>query len=106
MHHHLQIRHWVVWSLYFGVVCGVVALINILARNMSSTQDIIVLLFGALFWLLAGIACYGYDGVKIELPARLSGNKTGPPTVRQREWRAASEFVLPGTRKSMLPPKY
>jgi hypothetical protein len=106
MHIHIRIHHWVVWWFYVGVVCGVVALVNILGRNLSPAQVKVILLIGALFWLLGGLACYGYDGVKIDAPAQPSGNTVKPHTSRQLEWHYASEFVLPGSRKSLLPPKY
>jgi hypothetical protein len=107
MHFHVRIRHWVAWWFYVGVVCGVIALVNILGRNLSPTQKDIVLIVGALFWLLGGLACYGYDGVRIEMPPKSSGIAAGPETSRQQmEWHFASEFVLPGNRKNILPPRY
>jgi hypothetical protein len=106
MHIHVRIRHWVVWWFYVGVVCGVVALVNIPGRNLSPTQIKVVLIIGALFWLLGGLACYGYDGVKIELPPQPSRIPAEPHASRQLEWHFASEFVIPGNRKSILPPKY
>lgn len=106
MHFHVRIRHWVAWWFYVGVVCGAIALANILGRSLSPTQIKLVLIVGAMFWLLGGLACYGYDGVKIEMPPKPSGNTAGPGTLRQMEWHYASEFLLPGNRKSILPPRY
>jgi hypothetical protein len=106
MHIHVRIHHWVLWWFYIGVICGVVAVVNILGRNLSPTQEKVVLMVGVLFWLLGGIACYGYDGVKIEIPDKSPRNIVEPATSRQLEWHYASEFVLPGNRKSILPPKY
>lgn len=100
MHFHVRIHHWVVWWFYVGVVCGVIALANILGRNISDAQIKLVLIVGAMFWLLGGLACYGYDGVKIEMPPKPSGNTAGPGTLLQMEWHYASEFVLPGTEKA------
>ena len=107
MHFHVRIRHWVAWWFYVGVVCGVIALVNIVARDLSPTQKDVVLMVGAMFWLLGGLACYGCDGVKIEVPSQTCGIPTGPGTSRQQmEWHCASEFVLPGNQKSILPPRY
>ena len=33
MHFRVRIRHWVAWWFYVGVVCGVIALVNILGRR-------------------------------------------------------------------------
>jgi hypothetical protein len=65
-------------------------------------------MIGVLNWLLGGIVCYGYDGIRIEQPGRpAKSNDSGDrkmPTLQ--EWHPASDFVLPGNRKSLLPPKY
>jgi hypothetical protein len=106
MHFHVRIRQWVAWWFYVGVVSGVIALVNILGRDLSATQIKVVLIVGAMFWLLGGLACYGYDGVKIELPPQPSRIPARSGTSRQMEWHFASEFVLPGNRKSLLPPRY
>jgi hypothetical protein len=106
MHIHVRVRHWVLWWFYVGVVCGVVALVNILGRDLSPVQIKVVLIIGVLFWLLGGLACYGYDGVKIELPSQHSRINAEPRVLGQLEWHFASEFVLPGSRKSILPSKY
>jgi len=95
----------VLW-FYVGVICGVVALVNIFGRDLAPTQVKVILMVGAIFWLLGGLACYGYDGVKIDVPARPLRSAVGPEPSRQPEWHYASEFVLPGNRKSILPPKY
>ena len=105
MHIHARIQHWVLWWIYVGVICGIVALVNVLDRNLSPVQLKLVVIVGALFWLLGGLACYGYDGVKIEIPQK-PRTDGGPGRPQQTEWHAASEFVLPGNRKSILPPKY
>ena len=66
MHIHLRIHRWVLWWFYVGVVCGVVALINILSRDLTRIQDRIILVIGVLFWLLGGLICYACDSVQIE----------------------------------------
>ena len=65
MHIHIRIHHWVLWWFGVGIVCGVVALVNILSRDLTRTQDRVVLVVGVLFWLLGGLVCYAYDSVQI-----------------------------------------
>ena len=106
MHIHIRIHHWVLWWFYIGVICGVVALVNILGRDLSPTEEKVILMVGVLFWVLGGIACYGCDAVKIDIPDQHPKTPVKPGTSRQLEWHYASEFVLPGNRKSILPSKY
>jgi hypothetical protein len=74
MHIHFRIHHWVLWWFYVGVVCGVVALVNILSRDLSRTQERVILVIGMMFWLLGGLVAHAYDGVKIEKPRRQSAH--------------------------------
>jgi hypothetical protein len=106
MHVHVKIHHWVMWWFYLGVVCGVIALINIFFRDLSPTDVKLVLVFGVLHWVLGGVVIYCCDGVKIEMPARSSTKASEPGASFQNEWHSASDFILPGSRKSLLPPKY
>jgi hypothetical protein len=93
-----------------GIVLGAIAVINILFRDLSRTQERIILIIGALNWLLGGLICYGYGGVRIERPtgpANASDSRAAAREGRpQKEWHPASDFVLPGNSKSILPPKY
>jgi len=58
-------------------------------------------------WLLGGLACYGYGGVRIEQPhRRQSEDGHALAFTSQKEWHPASDFLLPGNRKSILPPRY
>jgi predicted oxidoreductase len=106
MHVHVRIRHWVLVWFYVGVVCGIVAVVNILERNLSRSQEDAVLVLGAVFWLLGGIVCWGYEGVQIQSPPQRRRHTAEAGDWTQREWHCASDFVLPGNRRSLLPPKY
>jgi hypothetical protein len=106
MHIHLRIHHWVFWWFYLGVVCGAVALINILGRDLSRTQDRMILLIGAAHWVLGGLVCYACDGVRIEKLAERLPKDESSRAREQTEWHAASDFLLPGNGKSLLPPRY
>jgi hypothetical protein len=109
MHIHVRIHRWVLWWFIVGVVLGAVALVNILDRDLSRAQESVILMIGALNWLAGGIICYGYGAIRIEQPNERSGTTDSAPGARgrlQTEWHAASDFVLPGNRKSFLPPKY
>lgn len=104
MHIHVRIHRWVLWWFYVGVVCGVVALINILGRDLSRSQERIILVIGVFHWVLGGLVCYACEGLQIE--NRHEHPKSEPPRVREQvEWHPASDFLLPGNRKSLLPPR-
>lgn len=104
-HIHVRIHRWVLWWLAVGVVCGVVALVNILFRDLTRAQDKIILIVGVLHWALGGLVCWAFDGINVDVQ---------PPPERKasvridsaREWHSASEFLMPGGRKSLLPPRY
>jgi hypothetical protein len=102
---HIHVKHWVVWWFYLGVACGVIGLINIFLRDLSSAGIRLVLIFGVLHWVLGGVVCYCYDGVKIVQPTQ---TRTGAEHAASKEieYHSASDFVLPGGRKSLFPPKY
>jgi hypothetical protein len=102
---HFQIRRWVLWWFYIGMVCGVVALINILSRNLTRTQEEVLLVMGLMHWVLGGIACYFYDSVQIQKPTQDIKKCDQPEDEQQSEWHEASDFLLPG-RHSLLPPQH
>jgi hypothetical protein len=110
MYLHVRIHRWVFWWFYVGVVVGAVALINILFRNLTREQEQFILAIGALKWVLGGVVCYCLGGIRIENPSGApKANKLTAGTVQRpplKEWHSASEFVLPGRRQSLLPPKY
>ncbi|MGA2119800.1 MAG: hypothetical protein ABSH56_34280 [Bryobacteraceae bacterium] len=103
----VRMHRWVMWWFYVGVVCGVVALINILGRSdLTRTQERIILLIGVVHWVLGGLVCYAFDAVRIVEEGTAERLKREEPT-RPRdapEWHPASDFILPGTRKRVLPP--
>lgn len=103
-HIHIHVRRWVLWWFYVGIVCGAVAVVNILFRDLTRMQDKIILVVGIVHWVLGGIVCWASDGIKM-VPS--------PPERRpiaraeeDREWHSPSEFLIPGGRKSLLPPRF
>lgn len=103
---HFQIRRWVLWWIYIGIVCGIVAVINILSRNLTRTQEEVLLAMGLMHWVLGGIACYFYDSVQVQKSNQNSQQPEQQEAERQTEWHQASDFLLPGGRRSLLPPKH
>ena len=69
MHTHFRIHHWVLWWLYIGIVCGVIALANILTRDLTKSQDRLILLIGIIFWTLGGVVCWAFEGIAREVGA-------------------------------------
>jgi hypothetical protein len=110
---HIRVRRWVVWWFYASVAFGATAIANILGRDLTRRQDRILLFLGVIYWVLGGLVSFACDSIRIETPGPPPAQKAGP-SVRtealkadaQREWHVASDFLLPGGRKSLLPPKY
>jgi hypothetical protein len=103
----VRIHHGALVWFYVGVVCGAIALANILSRNLSSTAIKWILVLGVLHWLIGGILCFAWDAVRIEVASRDARKNVQPrKTPSMAEWHYASEFLLPGNRKSLLPPRY
>ena len=105
MHIHLRVRHWVVWWFCIGLICGAVALVNILSRNLTRSQEDVVLVMGVIHWVLGGIVCYSFQGVRIENPSQTQKPEQVKDTHHQpeKEWHSASEFLQPGRHKHLLP---
>ena len=98
----VRIRPWVIWWFYVGVFCGGIALANIFGRDLTPYQDRVLLLIGALHWILGGIVCWAFESVKIQ-PAQPRTGQTQPAGAsRATEWHSASEFLLPGNHRSPL----
>ena len=75
-HVHLRIHHWVLWWFCVGLVCGVVAMVNIFTRDLTRAQDHIVLLVGIIFWVLGGVVCWAAEGIE--------HSSTAPGKLRER----------------------
>jgi hypothetical protein len=106
MHVRVRIHRWVIWWFCVGVAAGAVALVNIMVRDLPRTQERTVLIVGVLHWLVGGIFCYGFEGIKIEESPKPRRIREVLPVQRLNEWHSPSEFLLPGKRKSLLPPRY
>ena len=104
IHLHIRIHRWVVWWLCLGVVFGAIALVNILFRDLTRIQDKIILLIGIVHWVLGGIVCWAFEGIKVTPPPPPEQHESTQKD--SREWHSPSDFVLPGGRKSILPPRY
>ena len=107
---HIRIRRWVVWWVYVGVALGVVAVANLIGRDLTRRQERIILLMGVIHWVLGGLVCYACDSIRVTRPIPPPPEKLAPQDARARdsskEWHPASDFLLPGGRKSVLPPPY
>jgi len=108
MHIHLRVKRWVIWWIYVGVICGAIAAVNLLGHNLTHAQDRLLILLGLAHWLLGGIVCWAFDGVKVEqrkATPRQPVQKPVRPTY-STEHHPASDFLLPGRRRSLLPWKH
>ncbi len=100
----IRVHPWVLWWFYLGVVCGVVAMANILLRNLTRTQEHILLLVGALHWLLGGLVCWASEGIRTEKPVLPRIEKLAE-TQPMNEWHPASDFLPPGGGHTLLSPR-
>ena len=66
MYIHLRIHRWVVWWVDVGIVCGVIAVANLLGHHLTPSQDRILILLGAAHWGLGGLVCWAFDGIRVE----------------------------------------
>ena len=105
MHIHVRVRRWGVWWFYVGVICGGVAVANIIGRDLSRPQERILLVMGALHWLLGGVVCWAFEGVRVHQKAPPEREETAVRPL-ETEWHPASDFLLPGGRHHLLPPKH
>ena len=105
-HIHIRIHRWVIWWLCLGVVFGAIALVNILFRELTRSQDTVILIVGIVHWVLGGVVCWAFEGIKITTAPPPEHHRAAVRTEVEREWHSASDFVQPGNRKSLLPPRY
>jgi hypothetical protein len=103
MDKHLRIHRWVIWWFYVGVIGGLIALVNIFGHSLTGFQERLLLIVGAAFWLLGGVVCWAFESVKFEAPPLPPTIQKSPNAGPEREWHPASDFLLPGRGKSILP---
>ena len=105
MYLHVRIHHWVIWWFVIGVVCGAVALVNILSRNLTRSQEDAVLIFGLINWVLGGLVCYSTEAIRVEMPSKPVKKQPAenPKHEVETEWHPASDFLQAGRRKRLLP---
>ena len=90
------------WWFGIGVTCGVVALANILGRtDLSRIQEQAILLTGVAFWLLGGLVCYAFNGIRFDAPSQEP--KHDEPPQNPGTIRMACRVRLPAARKSQEP---
>lgn len=105
MHMNLRVHHWVIWWFGFGIVCGAVEAVNILADNLTRTGDKIALILGLMFWTLGGLVCYALDGIQVERTTESRTDNHPAHAAGTMEWHPASDFLLPGDHHTILPPR-
>lgn len=103
---HITVKRWVLWWFYASVALGAIAIANLLVSDLTRRQERIVLIMGVIHWVLGGMVCYACDSVRFAKPSEKPLQKEVPRGDAQEEWHAASDFLYPGGRKSVLPPKY
>jgi hypothetical protein len=94
----LRAHRWVIWWACIGLICGAIAIVNMLGHHLSRVQDRILIILGAAHWVLGGIVCWIFEGVEIKRrnPSPPRENTTDPASTT--EWHPPSDFLLPGRR--------
>jgi hypothetical protein len=104
-----RVHRWVLWWFYVGVVCGIVAVSTILLRDLTRTQEHILIFLGITHWLLGGLVCWACEGIQMEKPMPPGDRQSAVDTQSEsmdakQEWHPASDFLIPGTGHTILPP--
>ena len=102
---HIRISRWVVWWIGIGVAVGAIALANVIGRDLTRRQDQIILLIGVVHWVLGGLVCWAFDGIEVKEPEKQRPTEA-PRSEARTDSRTHSQFVMSGTRKSIMPPPY
>jgi hypothetical protein len=105
-HVHVRIHRWVVWWFSIGVVGGIVALVNILGRHLTRSEEQTFIIVGLVHWFLGGFVCWALQGIQVQPPPELPEHQLPTRAAQETEWHPASDFVLPGGGKRLLPPRY
>src|SRR5215831_19416136 len=99
----VRVRRWVAWWFGIGVICGGIALANIFGRDLTPSQDRVLLLIGALHWILGGLVCWAFESVKLQSTEPRREQPQPADTTLAVVWHSPSEFLLPGNHRSLLP---
>jgi hypothetical protein len=99
-----HVRQWVLWWLYVGVACGVIAVSNIVFGDLTRSQEHALIFLGIMHWLLGGLVCWAFGGIRIAPPMQPPPDKHFDNAGHEEEWHAASEFLFPGGGHTLLPP--
>jgi hypothetical protein len=59
-----------IWWFYLGLILAAIVSLNILERHLMRYQDMVLLVFGAIFWVLGGVVCYALDDALSRRPPR------------------------------------
>jgi hypothetical protein len=92
---HVRIQRWVVWWVSLGFAGGLIAVANMIGRDLSHEQENVLLAVGILHWLLGGLVCWELGAVQVK---SLDESSPPPAVASEKEWHPASEFVIPGAR--------
>jgi hypothetical protein len=89
----IRVHRWAIWWFCLGVICGAVALINIFFRDLSRMQEKVILFVGVVHWLLGGLVCWAWEGIKLD-KAMEAASKPASEIEGQLEPDAASNVVI------------
>lgn len=108
MNTRVRMHRWVVWWIWVGIACGVIAVvvIGVFSRELSRAQKDVILLMGVVHWALGGFVCYASDAIRIEESSEEPRNQEPSKLGRAPEQHSASDYLLPGSHRTYRPPRY
>jgi hypothetical protein len=98
----IRFHRWVVWWFGLGVIGGVLALGNIFLLDLNRLDERVILLFGIAHWLLGGLVCWAFEGVRLETELQtqdLVSGKVITDTVEEPKQNVASELIARQNRQ-------
>jgi hypothetical protein len=97
----LHVRRWVRWWFYVGIVCGAVALANIFFRHLTRGQEELILFLGVLHWLLGGLVCWAWDGIRVEKADQEAQQMPSVPAGEENRRKVALHDEAPLRKRSL-----
>lgn len=105
-----RVVNWVKWWILVGIAIGVVMMAIILGHHLHGRNQDFALWGGVIYWFLGGLVCYACNGIhaapEVEVLDKKPAPSEHPCPEADWQWHAPSDFLLPGSRKSLLPPRY
>lgn len=100
----IKLHRWVVWWFCLGILGGALALGYIFFLDLPRLDERVILLFGLAHWLLGGLVCWAFEGVKLETESHTQDLVSGEPTtdIVEEPKQNARELIARQNRQMSL----